>query len=200
MAHMTLCVLTLLAALLTQTLAQNATVTTTTTATALTRTVNIFYLSERASGGLPYTLFRRDSGSVVAVDTVNSLTTYVITTTRVDGRTAASPTGADDNATTAIPTLGPTRSKDWPSLNGTGQPSTITQGPATFMFTGARFAPDHTVYFFFISPRPFFPPHFPSPFSLPPSLTPFSLPFPPSPNNPTQPTNHKPTNKSPKTE
>jgi hypothetical protein len=150
MAHMTLCVLTLLAALLTQTLAQNATVTTTTTATALTRTVNIFYLSERASGGLPYTLFRRDSGSVVAVDTVNSLTTYVITTTtRVDGRTAASPTGADDNATTAIPTLGPTRSKDWPSLNGTGQPSTITQGPATFMFTGARFAPDHTVYLFF---------------------------------------------------
>jgi hypothetical protein len=95
----------------------------------------------------------------VAVDTVNSLTTYVVTTTRVDRRTTASPTGADDNATTAIPTLGPTHSKDWPSLSDTGQPSTITQGPATFMFTGARFAPDHTVYCFpiFNYPAPPFP-------------------------------------------
>jgi hypothetical protein len=85
--------------------------------------------------------------------------------------------------------LGPTRSKDWPSLNATGQPSTITQGPATFMFTGARFAPDHTVYFFSSPLAPFFlpisPPPFPSP--LPSPLFPSPSPLPPTtpPNQPT---------------
>lgn len=149
MALITHCFLfTLLVTLFTQTLAQDATVTTT-TATALTRTVDIFYLAERAEGALPYTLFHRDSGSVVAVDTVNSLTTYVITTTRVDRRTPASAAPTDDpEQVTAIPTLPPTRSINSRLLSGTGQPSTITQGPATFMFTDTRFALDYTVYLF----------------------------------------------------
>ncbi|KAK4157908.1 hypothetical protein C8A00DRAFT_11290 [Chaetomidium leptoderma] len=127
-------------------LAQVATVTTTTTATpTLTRLIDIFFLNERDYEGLPYTLFHRDSGSVVAVDAVNNLTTYAITTTRVDRHPLAGATRTD-NITTAIPTLEPTRSRHWRPLNGTGQPSTITQGPATFIFTGTRSGPDHTMY------------------------------------------------------
>ncbi|KAK4044013.1 hypothetical protein C8A01DRAFT_12537 [Parachaetomium inaequale] len=147
MAHFTP-LLALFLALLAQTLAQNATVTTITTTTTatptLTRVVDLFFLNERAYEGLPYTLFHRDSGSVVAVDSVNSLTTYVITTTRGDRR---GPPGAKhtDDATTAIPTLKPTHSRHWHPANGTGPPSTITQGPATFMFTGTRYGPDLTV-------------------------------------------------------
>jgi hypothetical protein len=101
-------------------------------------------------------MFHRDSGSVVAVDNVNNLTTYVITTTRVDRRPSTSATSTDDyrdDTTTAIPTLAPSRSRYWLPANDMGQPSTITQGPATFMFTGTRFGPDHTVYF---CPPPFF--------------------------------------------
>ncbi|KAK3900487.1 hypothetical protein C8A05DRAFT_35870, partial [Staphylotrichum tortipilum] len=123
--------------------AQNATVTTTTTASpTLTRVVSLFFLNERDSEGLPYTLFHRDAGSVVAVDAVNRLTTYEITTTRVDRRGASRTL----NFTTAIPTLAPTRTttQHWRPLNATGQPSTITQGPATFMFTGTRYGPDLT--------------------------------------------------------
>ncbi|KAG7290566.1 hypothetical protein NEMBOFW57_000569 [Staphylotrichum longicolle] len=143
--------LTLFIAFLTQTLAQDSTNTTTTTTTTtsptptLTRIVDLFFLNERDYEGLPYTLFHRDSGSVVAVDTANGLTTYVITTTRVDRRPPASAATRTDNITTAIPTLASTRSRHWRPLNGTGQPSTITQGPATFLFTGTRYGPDHTV-------------------------------------------------------
>ncbi|GAB1320520.1 hypothetical protein MFIFM68171_10730 [Madurella fahalii] len=131
--------------ILTPALAQNTTVTTTTTATqTITRVVDIFFLNQPAYEGLPYTMFHRDSGSVIAVDNVNNLTTYVITTTRVDRRPPPSATRTD-NVTTAIPTLEPTRSRYWRPLNGTGEPSTITQGPATAMFTGTRHWPDHTV-------------------------------------------------------
>ena len=120
-------------------------VTTTTTATpAVTRVVNIFFLNERAYEGLPYTLFHRDSGSVVSVDEDSHLTTYLVTTTRMDRRPAPSAT-RNDNITTAIPTLASERSRHWHPLNGTGQPSTITQGPATFLFTGTRYGPDHTM-------------------------------------------------------
>lgn len=134
--------------LLTSTLAQNTTVTTTMTATqTLTRIVDIFFLNQPAYEGLPYTMFHRDSGSVVAVDNVNNLTTYVVTTTQVDRRTSPSATRTD-NVTTAIPTLKPTRSR----LNDTGEPSTITQGPATAMFTGTRGGLGRTMY---SPPRPF---------------------------------------------
>jgi hypothetical protein len=132
--------LALFLALLAPTLAQNTTVTTTTTATpTLTRVVDLFSLNERAYEGLPYTLFPRDSGSVVAVDSINNLTTYVITTTRGDRRGTPGAKRTDDvDVTTAIPTLEPTHSRHRHPVNGTGQPSTITQGPATFMFTGTR--------------------------------------------------------------
>ncbi|KXX76412.1 hypothetical protein MMYC01_207071 [Madurella mycetomatis] len=138
--------------LLTPTLASNTTVTTTTTATqTLTRIVDIFFLNQPAYEGLPYTMFHRDSGSVVAVDNVNNLTTYVVTTTQVDRRTTPSATRTD-NVTTAIPTLKPTRSRHWRPLNGTGDPSTITQGPATAMFTGTGNGPGRTMY---LPPCPF---------------------------------------------
>jgi hypothetical protein len=110
----------------------------------MTRIVDIFFLNEREYEGLPYTMFHRDSGSVVAVDNANNLTTYVVTTTRVDRRPSLSATRTD-NITTAIPTLASARSRHWQPLNGTGQPSTITQGPATFMFTGTRYGAYHTV-------------------------------------------------------
>ncbi len=152
------------------TLAQNVTVTTTTTASpTLTRVVSLFFLNEREFEGSPYTLFHRDSGSIVAVDTVNRLTTYAVTTTRLDRGSA---TRAADNFTTAIPTLdaaAATRSsKHSRPVNSTGQPSTITQGPATFMYTGTRYGPDLTML---VLPHPF-------------SLTP---PPPPPSNNHTNP-------------
>ena len=104
-----------------------------------TKVVSIFYIDERAYEGLPYTLFHRDSGSVIGVDADH--TTFVITTTRVDQR--PSPTHSrTDNITTGIPTL---RSKPTHHPNATGQPSTITQGPATFIFTGTRYGADNTL-------------------------------------------------------
>jgi len=113
--------------------------TATTTTTESTRVVSIFYLDERAFEGLPYTLLHRVGGHVVGVD--DSATTFVITTTRMDLR--PSTLTRTDNITTAIPTLKPTRS--W-SYNATGSPSTITQGPSTFMFTGTRWGdPNRTI-------------------------------------------------------
>ena len=104
-----------------------------------TRVVDIFYIDERAYEGLPYTLFHRDSGSVVGV--TGDVTTFVITTTRGDRRPR--PTHSrTDNVTTGIPTL----TSSPPKPNWTGEPSIITQGPGTFEFTGARFGgANHTV-------------------------------------------------------
>ncbi len=105
-----------------------------------TKVVSIFYIDERAYEGLPYTLFHRDSGSVIGVDADH--TTYVITTTRVDQR--PSPTHSrTDNITTGIPTLKSRPLSIHP--NATGQPSTITQGPATFIFTGTRYGNNNTL-------------------------------------------------------
>ncbi|KAL1882003.1 hypothetical protein VTK73DRAFT_2985 [Phialemonium thermophilum] len=105
-----------------------------------TRIVSIFYIDERAFEGLPYTLFHRDSGSVIGVD--KNAATYVITTTRGDQR--PSPTHSrTDNITTGIPTL---MSRPTWHYNGTGGPSTVTQGPSTFLYTGTRFGgPQHTI-------------------------------------------------------
>lgn len=117
--------------------------TSTATESVITRVVSIFYIDERAYEGLPYTLFHRDSGRVVGIDKGgdDAATTFVITTTRGDRRPR--PTHSrTDNVTTGIPTLTwrPTQ-RNW-----TGEPSTITQGPGTFEFTGARFGgANHTV-------------------------------------------------------
>ncbi|KAH8894853.1 hypothetical protein GQ53DRAFT_839256 [Thozetella sp. PMI_491] len=87
------------------------------------KVVSIFYIDERAYEGLPYTLFHRASGGVIGVDA--DRTTFLVTTTRRDLR--PSPTHSHpDNITIPIATA-------------TGQPSTITQGPATFIFTGTRY-------------------------------------------------------------
>lgn len=115
----------------------------TSTKSAVTRVVSIFYIDERAYEGLPYTLFHRDSGRVIGIDTdgTERATTFVITTTRGDRR--PSPTHSrTDNVTTGILTLTSSQShRKW-----RGEPSTITQGPATFEFTGARFGgANHTI-------------------------------------------------------
>ncbi|KAK4190095.1 hypothetical protein QBC35DRAFT_378719 [Podospora australis] len=122
------------------------------TSISLTRIVEIFYINERAYEGLPYTLFHRGSGSVLSVS--DSLTTYVITTTRIDRRR---PHRTDDldpalssflSAGADSPPLSsntPSHGHHFGSRNGTGQASTITQGPATFLYTGTRYSPQHGI-------------------------------------------------------
>ncbi|KAK5664196.1 hypothetical protein OQA88_412 [Cercophora sp. LCS_1] len=109
--------------------------------TSLTRVVQIFFIDERSYEGLPYTLVHRDSGSVLGINA--DLTTYVITSTRVDQRPVQTQS-VTENGTTTITTLGSSR-RIGQITTTTGQPSTITQGPATFMFTGTRYGPDHTL-------------------------------------------------------
>ena len=117
-----------------------STATATTTTTEASRIVPIFYIDERAFEGLPYTLLHRVGGSVAGVD--DTATTFVITTTRMDLR--PSTLTRTDNITTAIPTLRPT-TRGW-TYNATGPPSTITQGPTTFLFTGTRWGdPSRTI-------------------------------------------------------
>ena len=110
-------------------------------ATGVTKVVQVFFIDERSYEGLPYTLLHRDSGSVIGVNA--DLTTLVITSTRVDQRPSPTHTRTD-NVTTGIITLASSHRVGHVN-NTTGQPSTITQGPATFMFTGTRFGPDHTL-------------------------------------------------------
>lgn len=111
------------------------------TSTAVTKVVQIFFVDERSFEGLPYTLLHRDSGSVLNIEA--GLTTYVITTTRVDQRSLPANTPID-NATITSPTLASTRQLGRVN-NTTGPPSTVTQGPATFMFTGTHFGSGHTL-------------------------------------------------------
>ncbi len=140
MAHATpFLLLSLLFALLAPTLAQN---TTTPTATpTLTRIVDLFFLNERDSQGPPYTLFHRDSASVIAVDTVNNLTIYAVTTTRVDRR----PATRTDNTTATTTTRPHPWRTPFHTTATTNPPTTITQGPSTFLYTGTRYGPDHTM-------------------------------------------------------
>ncbi|KAM7215713.1 hypothetical protein V8F06_008907 [Rhypophila decipiens] len=108
----------------------------------VTKVVHIFFIDEPGYEGLAYTLFHRDSGSVLGVE--SDRTTYVITTTRTDLR--PKPTGNTTTASiTSLPS--PTRKFRPPGGwgNATGPPSTITQGPATFLYTGTRFGPGRTV-------------------------------------------------------
>ncbi|KAK1751684.1 hypothetical protein QBC47DRAFT_433671 [Echria macrotheca] len=123
------------------TTASTSTSSTSATTTALTQVVQVFFIDERSYEGLPYTMLHRDSGSVLGI--ASNLTTFVITTTRADQRPPPAHTRTD-NVTTGIPTLASTR-KLGKGNSTTGAPSTITQGPATFMFTGTRFGPDHTL-------------------------------------------------------
>ncbi len=147
-----------------------STSTTTATTTDATRVVPIFYLDERAFEGLPYTLLHRVCGSAVGVDGDGGATTYVITTTRVDLVAPASPTGGTGAAgastgstlstvsspsaprhvpsTTATPISAGASAGASPATlyNATGPPSTITQGPTTFVFSGTRWGdPSRTI-------------------------------------------------------
>ena len=110
------------------------TATAVTTTTASTRVVSIFFIDERAIEGNYYT--QRATGSVLSVD--DTATTFVITTTRGE----SVPTWTHLN-NSAIATAMPTRS--WAPRNATGFPSTITQGPETFIYTGTRWGPRHSV-------------------------------------------------------
>lgn len=113
---------------------ETATATAVTTTTASTRVVSIFFIDERAIEGNYYT--QRATGSVLSVD--DTATTFVITTTRGE----SVPTWTHLN-NSAIATAMPTRS--WSPRNATGSASTITQGPGTFVYTGTRWGPRHSV-------------------------------------------------------
>ncbi|KAK4177062.1 hypothetical protein QBC36DRAFT_237499 [Triangularia setosa] len=125
--------------------------TTTATPTTITRIVSLFYLNDRADDHfpLPYTSSPDAiSGRVIATDPVLNLTTYAVTKTQSFPRRGPGPFGNANRppwAGSPLPTpfLTPSSRPPWwhPNFgerNGTGQPTTITQGPATFMFTGSR--------------------------------------------------------------
>ncbi|KAK0737023.1 hypothetical protein B0T21DRAFT_437985 [Apiosordaria backusii] len=146
------------------TTAQNTTTTTTTTTTApitsITKIVSLFYLNDRAFEDLPlpytiHTSLHRISGRVIATDPQLNLTTYAVTKTHSSPRrplfgSSGSSSGNPPllppwarTLTSSHPPPYPTERPPWwrPNFNdrnGTGQPTTITQGPATFMFTGSR--------------------------------------------------------------
>lgn len=152
--------LSLLLLLLPLTLAQNTTSSASATAT-ITRIVEIFYINERAHEGLPYTLSHQVSGSVLGVDTAANLTTFVITTTRTDrprhpfaSASSSETTSAPTETITSAPLFSRTRfpggggggdGSPHGKFNNTGQPTTITQGPNTFLFTGTRYGPNHSM-------------------------------------------------------
>ncbi|KAK0738375.1 hypothetical protein B0T18DRAFT_433193 [Schizothecium vesticola] len=124
------------------------------TTTAITRVVQIFFIAERSYEGLPYTLLHRVSASLLSIDTSQSLTTLVLTSTRIDQRSSTSPTPtptastAASTTTTTTTTIPPPQSRpSLPPIPPTiGHPSTITQGPATFLFTHAHpDTPDQTL-------------------------------------------------------
>ncbi|KAK4200478.1 hypothetical protein QBC40DRAFT_145926, partial [Triangularia verruculosa] len=131
-----------------------ATAQTTTTTTApissITKIVSLFYLNDRAFEDLPlpYTLhtsLHRISGRLIATDTHLNLTTYIVTKTQSLPRRPPFGTNPPPWARTlsSLTSPLPTERPPWwrPNFNernGTGQPTTITQGPATFMFTGSR--------------------------------------------------------------
>ena len=125
-----------------KTTSTSASNTSTVTSTAITRVVQIFFLDERSYEGLPYTLLHRASGSVLNIDA--GLTTIVVTSTLVDQRPFPTTT-TTDSTTTRIVTLTTASNRLSRVNNTTGRPSTITQGPATFMFTGTRYGSDHTL-------------------------------------------------------
>lgn len=126
------------------------------TTTAITRVVQIFFIAERSYEGLPYTVLHRVSASILSIDTSASLTTLILTSTRLDQRsTSTSPsqtpsqTGTPaSTTTTTTTTIPPPQSRPTlPPLGPTtGHPSTITQGPATFLFTHTHpDTPDQTL-------------------------------------------------------
>ena len=112
------------------------------TTTTLTSVVPVFYVDSGNEYGLPYTILHRDCGSVAGVDA--TATTLVITATLTDQRTASASPGRTrtDNVTTNIPTLRRTESLHF---NRTFWPSTVTQGPSTFLFTGSYYGPNRTL-------------------------------------------------------
>jgi len=125
----------------TSTTSSSSTITPAVTPTGVTKVVQIFFIDERSYEGLPYTLLQRASGSVLNIDA--GLTTYIVTSTRIDQRSLPTETPTESVTIGSI-TLASTRQLGRANST-TGQPSTITQGPATFMFTGTRFGSDHTL-------------------------------------------------------
>lgn len=124
------------------------------TTTAITRVVQIFFIAERSYEGLPYTVLHRVSASILSIDTSASLTTLILTSTRLDQRYTSpsqtpSQTGTPaSTTTTTTTTIPPPQSRPTlPPLGPTtGHPSTITQGPATFLFTHTHpDTPDQTL-------------------------------------------------------
>lgn len=124
------------------------------TTTAITRVVQIFFIAERSYEGLPYTVLHRVSASILSIDTSASLTTLILTSTRLDQRSTSpsqtpSQTGTPaSTTTTTTTTIPPPQSRPTPPPLGptTGHPSTITQGPATFLFTHTHpDTPDQTL-------------------------------------------------------
>lgn len=123
------------------------------TTTAITRVVQIFFIAERSYEGLPYTVLHRVSASILSIDTSASLTTLVLTSTRLDQRSTTptlppSQTTPASTTTTTTTTIAPPQSRPTlPPLGPTtGHPSTITQGPATFLFTHTHpDTPDQTL-------------------------------------------------------
>lgn len=124
------------------------------TTTAITRVVQIFFIAERSYEGLPYTVLHRVSASILSIDTSASLTTLILTSTRLDQRSTSpsqtpSQTGTPaSTTTTTTTTIPPPQSRPTlPPLGPTtGHPSTITQGPATFLFTHTHpDTPDQTL-------------------------------------------------------
>lgn len=107
------------------------------TTTTLTTVVSIFYLSVNGEqNGDPYGMFHHDTGQVIGVD--KSATTFVVTATLTDMRPydGYPQTSSMVNSTTKRP--------KWLG-NQTASPSTITQGPSTFMFTGSNYGPNRTI-------------------------------------------------------
>lgn len=121
--------------------------------TAVTRVVQIFFIAERSYEGLPYTVLHRVSASILSIDTSASLTTLVLTSTRLAQRSSTTPTQPPSQTTPASTTT--TTTTTIPALSRltlsplgptTGHPSTITQGPATFLFTHTHpDTPDQTL-------------------------------------------------------
>ncbi|KAK0669466.1 hypothetical protein QBC41DRAFT_391704 [Cercophora samala] len=140
--------------------AQTTTTPTTPTSTSptsptptITKIISLFYLNDRAHDDLPLphsTPPHAISGRVIATDSHLNLTTYVVTKTHSlppgGGGGHRGPFGSNPppwarTLTSPPSSLLPTPPWWRPSFgerNGTGQPTTITQGPSTFLFTGSR--------------------------------------------------------------
>jgi hypothetical protein len=107
-----------------------------------TRIVSLFFIDDGAASGVPYTSNHQASGAAVGIDA--RATTFVITTTVINQ--PPRPTFRSSVNGTAVTGSGASITSGPPLLNTSfptvGSPSTITQGPSTFEYTGARYPGD----------------------------------------------------------